>query len=59
MGIIIKLLYIFYLQMPATIEDETVLDKIKQNCLDYGHGIGKQADLEFGDKGIIEEELNE
>ena len=54
MEIIIKLLCLL-LQMPATIEDETVLDRIKQNCLDYGQGIGKQANLEFGDKGIVEE----
>ena len=34
--------------MPATIEDDSVLDKIKINCLNYGKGMGSYCNLDFG-----------
>lgn len=45
--------------MPATIEDESVLDRVKENCISYGKGMGQYCNLDFGNKDIyIEEWIN-
>ncbi|CAD8200316.1 unnamed protein product [Paramecium pentaurelia] len=43
-------------KMPATIEDDSVLDKIKLNCLNYGKGMGQYCNLDFGNKDVYVEE---
>ena len=37
-------------KVPAIIEDETVLDKIKQRLIEYGKGMGEHANIIFGDQ---------
>lgn len=42
--------------MPATIEDESVLDRVKESCIAYGKGMGQYCNLDFGNKDIYIEE---
>lgn len=39
-----------FLKIPATIEDESVLEKIKHKVVEYGKGLGEHANIIYKDK---------
>jgi propionyl-CoA synthetase len=47
-------------KVPATIEDGTILDKIKQRLIEYGKGMGEHANIVFSDSvDKIKESVND